>query len=183
MEEKNMKSRFSKQFLSIVLVGGCILSLCGCQVNSTSQQKEEEIEKVEYQLPDIKWTDISGKELGYDKTQGIFYYLYWKGPNGMETYYCQSVDSVVNQIRKKNGFSEEDYPYWIDDAGFKRLGDYIICAANIEKHPKGTLVEGKFGTYIVCDTGTTFEKYPDQIQIATDWERYSRWLTYSKNNN
>lgn len=53
------------------------------------------------------------------------------------------------------------------------LGEYIIYAANIDKHPYGSLIETSLGTGIVCDTGGSFyEEYSGdyfvrELDIAT----------------
>jgi hypothetical protein len=49
------------------------------------------------------------------------------------------------------------------------LGDYIMCAANLDVFPRGTLVESSLGTCIVCDTGGFAAKNPYQLDIAVAW--------------
>lgn len=90
------------------------------------------------------------------------------GPSGKETYYNLSMHGVVKVMRKK-GFSEEEYPYWVREDGVKMLGDYIMCAADLNIRPRGSLVESSLGTCIVTDTGDFIYTNPYQIDIAVDW--------------
>jgi hypothetical protein len=88
-----------------------------------------------------------------------------EGPSGKETYYNLDMTGVVS-IMKSCGY---DYEYWIRDDGVKMYGDYVMCAANLDVHPRGTLVESSLGTAIVCDTGGFAESNPNQLDIATNW--------------
>ena len=49
------------------------------------------------------------------------------------------------------------------------LGDYIMCAANLRVHPRGSLVESSLGTCIVCDTGGFASRNSNQLDIAVTW--------------
>ena len=51
------------------------------------------------------------------------------------------------------GFDEENYPYWVRDDGAKMLGNYIMCAADLNLRPRGSVVESSLGLALVCDTG------------------------------
>ena len=90
------------------------------------------------------------------------------GPSGKETYYNLNMSSVV-RIMRKAGFSEEEYPYWIREDGCKMLGSYIMCAADLNLRPRGSLVESSLGTCIVADTGDFIYANPTQIDIAVAW--------------
>ena len=87
------------------------------------------------------------------------------GPSGKETYYNLPMGGVVAIMRRMGNTDE----YWVREDGVKMLGDYIMVAANLEVHPRGTLVETSLGTGLVCDTGgfATYNIY--QIDIAVDW--------------
>lgn len=91
-----------------------------------------------------------------------------QGPSGTETYYNLPMGGVIGNMRA-NGFSEEQYPYWVRDDGVKMLGDYVMVAADNSIRPIGTLVESSLGTGIVCDTGEFIYTNPYQLDIATDW--------------
>ena len=91
-----------------------------------------------------------------------------EGPSGKETYYNLPMDGVIS-IMRDLGYSEEEYPYWVRDDGCKMLGDYIMCAANLDVHPRGTLVESSLGTCLVCDTGEFAYSNAMQLDIAVDW--------------
>lgn len=87
------------------------------------------------------------------------------GPSGRETYYNLNMSGVV-QIMRGMGNTDE---YWVRSDGCKMLGDYIMCAANLSVHPRGSLVESSLGTCIVCDTGGFAYNNPYQLDIATTW--------------
>lgn len=91
-----------------------------------------------------------------------------QGPSGKETYYNLDMSGVIS-IMRNMGFDEENYPYWVRDDGCKMLGSYIMCAANLEIHPRGTLVESTLGTCLVCDTGGFAYNNQYQIDIAVTW--------------
>ena len=88
-----------------------------------------------------------------------------QGPTNEETYYNLPMSKVVQSMRNR-GYSEEDYPYWVREDGVKMLGEYVIVAADLNLHPKGTVVETSLGQGLVCDTGEFTE---DIYDIATDW--------------
>ena len=87
------------------------------------------------------------------------------GPSGKETYYNLDMSGVVEIMR---GMGNQD-EYWVREDGCKMLGDYIMCAANLDVHPRGSLVESSLGTCIVCDTGGFAYDNPYQLDIATTW--------------
>lgn len=87
------------------------------------------------------------------------------GPSGKETYYNLDMSLVVANMHAM-GFSGE---YWVRDDGVKMFGDYIMCAANLDVHPRGSLVESSLGTCIVCDTGGFAYYDPYQLDIAVTW--------------
>ena len=90
------------------------------------------------------------------------------GPNGKETYYNLPMDGVV-RIMRNMGFDEEEYPYWEREDGCKMLGDYIMVAANLDVHPRGSLVACSLGMAIVCDTGGFAVNNPQQLDVAVNW--------------
>ncbi len=87
------------------------------------------------------------------------------GPSGKETYYNLDMSGVVSIMR---GMGNND-EYWVREDGCKMLGQYIMCAANLDVHPRGSLVESSLGTCIVCDTGGFAYENPTQLDIATTW--------------
>lgn len=88
-----------------------------------------------------------------------------QGPSGRETYYNLPMDGVVSIMR---GMGNND-PYWVREDGVKMLGNYVMVAANLDVHPRGSLVESSLGTAIVCDTGGFAYSNPNQLDIATAW--------------
>ena len=87
------------------------------------------------------------------------------GPAGKETYYNLNMAGVV---RLMHGLGY-NYDYWVREDGCKMLGDYIMVAANLNVHPRGSLVDISLGKAIVCDTGGFAARNPNQIDVAVTW--------------
>lgn len=87
------------------------------------------------------------------------------GPNGKETYYNLPMDGVISVMRSLGNTDE----YWIREDGVKMLGQYVMVAANLSVHPRGSIVESSLGTAIVCDTGGFAHANPNQLDIAAAW--------------
>ena len=87
------------------------------------------------------------------------------GPSGKETYYNLDMAGVVQNMRNQ-GYGGT---YWVRDDGVKMLGDYVLVAANLDTHPRGSFVETSLGTGIVADTGGFAYSDPNQVDIATAW--------------
>ena len=95
------------------------------------------------------------------KSGGVYY-----GPSGKETYYNLNMNDVVSNAQNM-GIEGE---YWVREDGCKMYGDYIICAADLNVHPRGSLVESSLGTCIVLDTGGfTTNGSGVALDIAVDW--------------
>lgn len=88
-----------------------------------------------------------------------------EGPSGKETYYNLDMSGVIDIMRSLG--NKDDY--WVREDGCKMLGDYIMCAANLDVYPRGSLVESSLGTCIVCDTGGFTENDPYQLDLAVTW--------------
>ena len=91
-----------------------------------------------------------------------------EGPSGQETYYNLPMGGVVS-IMRNMGFDEENYPYWVRDDGVKMLGQYVMCAANLELRPRGSVVQSSLGAALVCDTGGFAYQNTTQLDIAVAW--------------
>lgn len=91
-----------------------------------------------------------------------------QGPSGKETYYNLPMQGVV-RIMRGLGYSEAEFPYWIRYDGCKMLGDKIMVAANLNVHPRGSVVETSLGSGLVCDTGGFARSNPYQLYLATNW--------------
>ena len=87
------------------------------------------------------------------------------GPSGKETYYNLDMTGVIYMMRCLGNTDE----YWVRSDGCKMLGNYIMIAANLSVHPRGSLVQTSLGTGIVCDAGSFAEEDPNQIDIAVTW--------------
>lgn len=91
------------------------------------------------------------------------------GPSGKETYYNLDMSGVV-RIMRRLGFSEAEYPYWVRSDGCKMLGDYIMVAADLSAHPRGSTMEISLGTAIVCDTGGFVTNGSGtKVDVAVTW--------------
>ena len=88
-----------------------------------------------------------------------------QGPSGEETYYNLPMDGVIS-IMRSCGY---DYEYWVRDDGVKMYGDYVMCAANLDLRPRGSLIQTSLGMGIVCDTGGFAYSNPTQLDIAVTW--------------
>lgn len=88
-----------------------------------------------------------------------------EGPSGRETYYNLNMSGVIS-IMKKYGYS---FKYWVRSDGCKMYGKYIMCAANFDIRPRGSIVETTLGPAIVCDTGGFAKFDPNRIDIAVTW--------------
>ena len=87
------------------------------------------------------------------------------GPSGKETYYNMEMSGVVRIMRNMGN----NDPYWVRSDGVKMLGDYVMVAANLSVHPRGSHVDCSLGKAIVCDTGTFALSNPHQLDIAVNW--------------
>lgn len=101
-----------------------------------------------------------GGQNGLTPSAGVFY-----GPSGKETYYDLDMSGVISTMR---GMGNND-EYWVRMDGAKMLGDYIMVAADLNKHPRGSIVETSLGQGIVCDTGSFTYTSDTQLDIATSW--------------
>lgn len=120
----------------------------------------------EINIPEVTTEDVTTEcHSVLTKEGGVNYY------NGIkETYYNLDMSYVVELMRYE-GYSEEDYPYSVsDENGCKMLGNYIMVAANLDRYPKGTIVETSLGMGIVCDTGEFAVSNPNQFDIAVTWK-------------
>ena len=88
-----------------------------------------------------------------------------QGPSGKETYYNLNMKECVNRMHSL-GFQGE---YWINDKGCKMFGPYIMCAADLDSRPLGTILESSLGMCCVVDTGDFADSDPNQLDIATNW--------------
>lgn len=89
----------------------------------------------------------------------------YNGPSGKETYYNLNMNGVISNAQAQ-GIQGD---YWVREDGVKMYGDYVIVAANLDTHPRGSTVETSLGTGIVLDTGGFAASDPTQLDIAVDW--------------
>lgn len=103
--------------------------------------------------------------------------VYWYGDQ-KETYYNLDMSNIVSSIKNQewlwNAIADEykgnvSGDYWIREDGCKMLGDYIMVAANLDVHPRGSLVMTSLGMGVVVDTGGFAANNPYQVDIATNW--------------
>lgn len=122
-------------------------------IDEYNRQQEEEKKKTQTSNPSWNGSILT-------KSAGVNY-----GPSGKETYYNLNMSGVV-KIMRNIGNNDE---YWVRNDGCKMLGNYIMVAANLNVHPRGSLVETSLGTGIVCDTGGFASGNATQLDIATTW--------------
>ena len=87
------------------------------------------------------------------------------GPEGIETYYNLDMSGVID-IMKEIGI---DYDYWVRDDGVKMYGEYVMVAADLDEHSRGSLVNTSLGKGIVCDTGDFVYTTDVDYDIAVNW--------------
>ena len=124
------------------------------------------ISKCTASLPD----DDSGNHL--TQIGGVF-----QGPSGKETYYNMNMAKILYNIQHGEGgfeYCEEmrDMKYSVRDDGVKMIGPYIMVAANLQTHPKGSIVETSLGTAIVVDECEAAASDRTLLDVATTWNPY-----------
>ena len=101
-----------------------------------------------------------------------------QGPSGKETYYNLDMSGIVSSIESRGWLWNDIAPeyrenvsggYWVRDDGVKMYGNYIMIAANLDVHPRGSLVETSLGTGVVLDTGGFAAYNSYQVDIAVTW--------------
>ncbi len=89
------------------------------------------------------------------------------GPSGKETYYNLNMDGII-KIMEKYGYTKDDHD--VSDQGVHMLGDYIMVAADLSKHPRGSIIPTTLGQAIVCDTGAFVTNGSDvEVDVAVTW--------------
>ena len=141
-----------KKILLMLLVGGMVL------VPTQTVKAEPNAYYPEYR-PDAPVPERPH----LTKSGGVF-----DGPSGRETYYNLPMGRCIS-IMRDMGYGVEDYPYWVREDGAKMLGEYVMCAAELNSRPKGTILETSLGMAIVVDTGSFAVSNPTGIDLATDW--------------
>lgn len=130
-------------------------------IEEESSKKQEESKSVEEMiLEQPSYTQCVSNANALTASGGVYY-----GPNGKETYYNLNMSGVVDIMR---GMGNNDN-YWVREDGAKMLGDYVIVAADLNKYPRGSIVDTSLGQGIVCDTGSFTQNSDTQLDIATDW--------------
>lgn len=127
------------------------------EILSSDSEENELIETVfeseEYSTPAYDGSVLTA-------SSGVNYY-----GSQRETYYNLDMSGCID-IMHSMGNTDE---YWVRDDGVKMLGSYVMCAANLNVYPRGSLVETSLGTAIVVDTGGFADSDPYQIDIAVTW--------------
>lgn len=121
--------------------------------NSTYQDFRGVTGIVEYPFEDDE-KPFSNNHL--TKDGGVF-----MGPSGKETWYNKPMGRCIDMMSDQ-GWSLDDYN--VREDGVKMLGDYIMCAADTNIYPKGTMTETSLGIAMVvdhCEAGN--------IDICTTW--------------
>ena len=101
-----------------------------------------------------------------------------EGPSGKETYYNLNMLGIVNSLKSHGSVWQDIDPalrqnvagdYYVRSDGCKMLGPYIMVAAHLGVHPRGSLVETTLGTGVVVDTGAFARSNAHQIDVAVNW--------------
>lgn len=160
------KTKILYAFLSILL-----LLLCGIHPAAEAASMPEEDIDTLIEAPEKEARLSDGEEAEPDcepdpdgsvltMSGGVNYYYDQK-----ETYYNLNMDAIVDMAHDM-GIEGE---YWVREDGCKMLGEYIMVAANLDVHPRGSLVATSLGMGIVVDTGGFAASNPTQIDIAVAW--------------
>ena len=89
-----------------------------------------------------------------------------QGPSGKETYYNLNMSRCIYYVQRL-GYYEK---YWVRSDGVKMYGKYVMVAADLKQHPKGSLIETSLGTGIVVDTGDFVHNGSGvDIDVAVTW--------------
>ena len=89
-----------------------------------------------------------------------------EGPSGIETYYNLPMSGCVKLMNNLGYYGT----VWTRSDGAKMWNEYVMVAADLSIHPKGSLVETTLGTGIVVDTGDFVHNGSGvSLDIATAW--------------
>lgn len=164
-ETKNLKEEFEKQIQDI-------------EKESNEKQEPKSVDEMILEQPQLL-RDVNFVQQNYDAVSkavnaqpSLMQYIGSQngltpsyGPSGKETYYNLDMSGVISVMR---GMGNND-EYWVRMDGAKMLGDYIMVAADLNKYPRGSIVETSLGQGIVCDTGSFTYTSDTQLDIATNW--------------
>lgn len=76
--------------------------------------------------------------------------------------------SGVIALMRDLGYSEDEWQHSVDQNGYHRFGKYVMVAADLNYHPKGSIVNTPGGLGIVCDSGTAIVG-ANRFDIAVDY--------------
>ena len=85
-----------------------------------------------------------------------------------ETWYDLDMSRIIRQTDAAVGMTNM---YNVRSDGAKCYGPFVIVAADLNVHPRYSLVETSLGTGVVLDTG---EFTGETIDIATNWGKGGR---------
>lgn len=126
--------------------------------DTSSDSEENELIETVFESEEYLTPVYNGSIL--TASSGVNYY-----GSQRETYYNLDMSGCIDIMRSMGNTDE----YWVREDGCKMLGNYIMCAANLDVYPRGSLVETSLGTAIVVDTGGFADSDPYQIDIAVTW--------------
>ena len=81
-----------------------------------------------------------------------------------ETWYNLDMSRITRQTDEATGLTNM---YNVREDGVKCYGPFVIVAADLNLHPRYTLVNTSLGTGVVLDAHTATDR--ETIDIATDW--------------
>lgn len=93
-----------------------------------------------------------------------------QGPSGKETFYNLPMRLVITADWAMGGLGYSMKDYWVRKDGVKMLGKYIMVASDLNRLPRGTIVETSLGTGMVCDACESAMSVDyTWIDIAVTW--------------
>lgn len=121
--------------------------------------------------------DPDGSKL--TKLGGVNYYY-----NQKETYYNMDMSNIVKSLTARDSWLwpqickagnqknfKKSYKYWIRPDGVKMFGPYVMIAAKLSVHKRGSLMPTSLGMGVVVDTGgfAHTANGAHWVDIATNW--------------
>ena len=173
-----------KYYILIILITlncilNCILLINIIQINHIINNKTQSTSEIKVNTKNnenyLEYNELISEKLPQDALHPVtnIGFCRYDGPSGKEDYYNLPMDMVIENLRHK-GYTEEEYPYWINEYGCKMLGSYIMVSADISKYSYGSIIDTSLGKGIMVDAigSSLFEDENNKVEIdiATNWD-------------
>lgn len=129
-------------------------------VTETKTEANPDLTETEIEEMSNDTTHLMEPGVTIDPVGGVF-----QGPWLKETYYNLDMSYCMEIMRVHYGIDKD---YWVREDGVKMYGDYIMCAADTNVYPKGSIVETSLGRAMVVDHCEAAEWCPE-FDIAVTW--------------